>query len=394
MIAGSHGRVRVALAHDWLCGYRGGEAVLDALVRMVEPEFEIAGLFVMFDDGRRLTPAIDRTRKVVSFLGQLPGASRGLRRWLLPCYSGAVQDLSRRLAAEHSRKNIDLLISSSSAAIKGLQAPVDVPHLCYIHSPARYIWSQGDRYEQGSLLRRVGLRALRRRFQEWDRSTAANVNWFIANSHHTREEVRRCYQRAASVVHPPVRTDYFTPGDAADQRRRDGWLVVSALEPYKAVDVAIRAANARRQALTIIGDGSIRSSLEREAGPTVRFLGRVPDERVREAYRSARLLVFPQVEDFGIVAVEAQSCGCPVVAFGRGGALDSVVDGVTGRIIQDQTAEAIIRGAECCPSDCDVACRANAERFSQERFVRSMRLQIRAVLSGDPEIPTRDICVT
>lgn len=369
---------RVALAHDWLCGYRGGEAVLDAIARVVARTCDIAGLYVMFDDRRPLTPAIDAIPRVVSRIGRLPLASTRLRRWLLPLYPAAVGDLSRRLAADHAARPIDVLISTSSAAIKGLRPPPGVPHVCYIHSPARYVWSRGEEYRGG--LRGLGLRLYRERFKRWDRETAGNVTTFIANSGHTAEQVRRCYGRDATVIHPPVRTEYFTPD--AGVAREDFWLVVSALEPYKRVDAAIAAARLAGVDLVIAGDGSQRRALERlasEPGPgasRVRFLGRVGDEQLRDLYRRARLLVFPQVEDFGIVAAEALACGLPVIARRAGGALDIVEEGITGAFFDTPVPLHIIDAAKKCPRDASRACRESAARFAEEAFDASIRVGI------------------
>ncbi|MBS0197074.1 MAG: glycosyltransferase [Planctomycetes bacterium] len=372
---------RVVLAHDWLCGLRGGEHVLDAIAKLLARDFNVAGLFVMFDDGRPLTPAIDALPKFVSNVGTWPAASTSMRRWLLPAYPAAVRALSRQLARLHAKTPIDLVISTSSAAIKGLAPPSGVPHLCYIHSPARYIWSRTREYERGSPLRTLGLRMFRERFKRWDLATSAGVSRFIANSSHIAAEVRRCYGRDAFVVHPPVRTGFFTP--PADGAARGGWLVVSALEPYKRVDLAIEAANQTRSPLRIVGDGGERSGLEQIAGPTVRFLGRIDDAALRNEYQRAEMLLFPQVEDFGIVAVEAQACGCPVVAFAQGGALDTVIDQKSGAMFHSQTAADLISATRRCPRERGQACRENAERFSAEAFDHRMLEHIRASLADE-----------
>jgi len=370
-------RPRVALAHDWLCGVRGGELVLDAVIRHLQPRCEIVGLFVMFDNGERHTPAINALPKFVSNVGSWPLASTVFRRGLLPLYPQAVEHLGDRLAAVHRQKHIDLVISTSSAAIKGLRPPPEVPHICYIHSPARYVWSVESDYARGSVIRRLGLRAFGPRFREWDRQTASNVTHFIANSSHTASEVQRCYGREASVTFPPVRTNYFTPPPThpPEKSRRDGsWLIVSALEPYKRIDLAIAAANQRGQPLTIIGNGSQRRKLQRLAGRTVTFLGRAYDSEVREHYQRCTLLLFPQLEDFGIVACEAQACGLPVVAFGKGGAVDTVVAGATGALFDEQTVASLLSGIDRAGQlkKCDQACRQNALRFSEEAFMRSL----------------------
>lgn len=387
----SNRETRVALVHDWICGYRGGEAVLDRLARLVSTHFSPAGLLVMFDDRRPLTPAVDAMEHTVSPLGRLPGASGMLRRWLLPLYPLAVGSLSTRLARIHRRTPIDLVISSSSAAVKGLRAPRGVPHLCYCHSPARYLWGRGGDYAAGGAAgsaRGFGLRLFGPALRRWDRRTAANVTRFIANSTYTAAEVRRCYARDAVVVHPPVRTDFFTPSPTI--HREDFWLVAGALEPYKRVDLAIAAARLAKRRLVVAGAGSQLDLLRRDAGPDVEFLGRVSDDILRDLFRRAEILLFPPVEDFGIVPVEAQACGLPVVARRLGGALDSVIPGVTGALFEAPNPESMVAAANAAPRDAEAKCRRNAERFSEDAFDAAMLEQIEEILGRDHGQPIDD----
>jgi glycosyltransferase involved in cell wall biosynthesis len=368
-------RPRIALAHDWLCGFRGGEVVLERIAAAAAGRFEVAGLYTMFDDGRPLSPAVDalRARGLIhaSPLSRPPGALK-LRRWLLPLYPRAVAGLSRRLHREHQVRPIDLLISTSSAAIKGLRTPPGVPHVCYCHSPARYVWSRrGDYGGTGvrAALRRAGLRLYAEPFKTWDRRSAANVTTFIANSRHTAAEIARCWGRASVVVHPPVRTDFFTAGSTHE--REDFWLVVSALEPYKRIDLAIRAAALARARLVIAGTGSQRRALERlarKARARAEFRGRIDDEELRRLYRAARLMVFPQVEDFGIAAAEAVCCGCPVIARRQGGALDIVEAGLSGSWFSEAEPEAVAAAAADAPAP---GFRIDAARWSGESFDRA-----------------------
>jgi len=361
---------------------------LERIASLIVREHEAVGVFTMFSDARPLSPTVDALPRFVAPLGRLPLASTRLRRWLLPLYPRAVAQAAALLAREHRRRPIDLVISTSSAAIKGLRAPAGVPHVCYCHSPARYVWSQGAAYERGSALRGVGLRAFRASYRRWDARTAANVDVFLANSAHTRAQVRAAFGRDSILVFPPVDTDFYTPGDAPyhDARpappRDDRWLVVSALEPYKRIDLAIDAANRARHPLTVVGDGSSRTHLERGAGPTVRFTGRIPDEALRGLYRASRLLLFPQVEDFGIVAVEAQACGLPVVARRAGGALDIVRDGVTGALFGGDSTASLLEAVARCPAAGARACRVNAERFAPARFDAALRAVIAAAVSA------------
>ncbi len=370
--------LRIALAHDWLCGVRGGEHVLERIARIIAREHESAGLFVMFNDGAPIGPNVDAMSVRASWLNALPG-SRLLRRWLLPLYPSAVESLSRRLQREHDRAAIDLLISTSSAAIKGLRPPPGVPHLCYCHSPARYVWSQERAAEHGA--RGLGLRLFGGWFRAWDRMTASRVTAFIANSQHTAAEIERCYARTSVVVHPPVREFFFEL--PLEQRAADApWLVVSALEPYKRIDLAIDAAIDARHELIIVGDGSQRQTLEQRAAghSNVRFVGRQSDEELRGWYSRAALLLFPQVEDFGIVALEAQACGLAVVARRAGGALETVVEGRTGAFFDGENVVNVLAAVGACPGGREADCRAHAEAFREQRFDARLREIIAATV--------------
>lgn len=406
--------VRVALAHDWLAGLRGGERVLDALIRAcgsrTNDDFTLVpvAIYTMFADGRPLTPAIDALPHVVSVVGRAPGAN-AVRRWLLPAYPFAVASLSRALARDHAREPIDLLVSSSSAAIKAIHAPRGVPHVCYVHAPARYIWSRTDDYATAStlgLIRGTALRAARAPLRRWDRATASHARGpseLLANSEHTRAQILACWGRASQVLHPPVDTQAFTP--AHSPSREPWWLAAGALEPYKRVDVAIRAAILAGAHLKIIGDGTQRPALEALARdlltqhargtstqhmpraqrpPNIDFLGRVPQETLVSHLRRARVLVFPQVEDFGIIAAEALACGTPVAARDAGGARDLITEGLTGALFPDATvgtrderthalAKGLAAAVARAPEPDGPALRARALAFADHAFVARAR---------------------
>lgn len=380
---------RVVLAHDWLCGVRGGEQVLDRFARVISAEAEIVALLVMFDDRRPLTPALDRLPRVVSDIGRVGLASGGLRRWLLPVYPMIVQDLGRKLEAMHDRAPIDLVVSTSSAAIKNLAAPAGVPHVCYLHTPPRYVWSQGAEYERAGGLRALGLRLARERYKDWDRAGTANVTRMLANSSHTAALARTCYGVEPRVIWPPVRTAMFGGGCVSGEGARDGsWLVVSALEPYKRVDLAVSAANRAGADLVVVGEGSEGHGLRAMAGPTVRFVGRVDDEELARRYASASVLIFPQVEDFGIVAAEALASGLPVVARRAGGAMEIVTEGATGAFFDAPTVESLLDAVARCPRNADEACRRDAERFSEERYDREVLAELRPYLPGRTYLPS------
>lgn len=368
-------RPRIAVVHDWLCGYRGGEAVLDRIARVTLELGECAGLFVMVDDGRAVSPLIDALPRITSCLQEIPFAATGLRRHLLPLYPRAVADLSDRLADAHRRRPLDLVISTSSAAVKGICPPRGVPHLCYCHTPPRYLWSQQGQYASQGVAARAGLALAGPFLRSWDAQTADHVTAFLANSRHTAREIRRCYDRDSEVIHPPVRTDYFTPDRS--RSREDFWLLAGALEPYKRAELAIEAAWVADARLVIAGDGSMLSTLRRRhRAPGVCFLGRVSDGHLRDLYRRAALLLFPQVEDFGITAVEAQACGLAVLARRAGGAAETVLEGVSGAFFDSPDPAAIASAAVRIPREATDQCRHNALRFSESAFDERIRLAV------------------
>lgn len=364
---------RVILAHDWLVGRRGGELVLDAIIRALEPEAHVTAILTMFDDGRPITPAIDDLPRHAIYTSP---RALSRRRHLLPLYPRAVRHLSRELARRHAENPFDLLISTHSAAIKALKPPPNLPHLCYCHTPARYIWSQTSAYGSASL----PLTLIRPLYKHWDRATAGRVTTFLANSSHTNTEIQRCYNAPSHTLFPPVRTDVFTPDERTP--RGEHWLAVGALVPYKRFDLAIQAANQAGHPLTIVGKGPELPRLQRLAGPTVTFTRADTDTRLRDLYRRARILIQPQLEDFGITALEAQACGTPVVAFAKGGAQDTVRDTVTGAHFNQQTTDALLAATERCPAYHALACREHAEKFSEaafrEGFLKHARALIRA----------------
>lgn len=376
--------MRVALAHDWLVGYRGGEMVLDAIAKLLQHQgHTITRIYTMFDSGTALSSTLDALPRTTSALNRYP---ESLRRWLLPRYPAAIAELNRSLAHDHAREPIDLLISTSSSAIKSIAPPVGVPHLCYCHSPARYLWSQTNSYASPDLkgrLRALGLACFAPKLRNWDKRTASKVTRFIANSTHTAREIERCYQRDSVVIHPPVRTEFFTPDPAA--QRDDHLLLVSALEPYKRVELAIDAAIKLNRELIIVGTGSHEPALKTHAkhSPLITFAGKVSDEQIRDHYRRAQAFLFPQIEDFGITAVEAQACACPVVARQAGGALDSVIEARTGSFFNDPKPEALAEAIDRCPApqNCASQCVTNAQRFSQQRFDQQLSEQIQNLMS-------------
>jgi glycosyltransferase involved in cell wall biosynthesis len=290
------------------------------------------------------------------------------------------------------------VISSSHCAVKSVVATGRARHLCYCHSPMRYAWDQFNAYFGPDRLGRASgaARAVLRRLAAWDRETSARPDRYLANSQYVAQRIRRYYNRRAVVVPPPVDTSFYTPnpahaGSAATPDAVAGryFLVVSALVPYKRIELAIEASRKVNVPLKIVGEGTELERLRSLAGPDVEFLGRRTDEEVRELYRGALAVLLPGEEDFGIVPVEAQACGRPVVALGLGGALETVVDGVTGVLVPDARpaswADALDRVAGNPEAFDAQTIRANALRFSREQFMRGFLNEARALVHARPE---------
>jgi glycosyltransferase involved in cell wall biosynthesis len=323
-------RPKVALVHYWLVNMRGGERVLEALCEL----FPDADIFTHAYDPAAIAPVITRHKVTTSFIGKLPGAVRHYQKYL-PLMPMALEELD--LSA------YDLVISSESGPAKGVITRPDALHVCYCHSPMRYAWDHYHLYRRhAGLIRRLVMPLAMHRLRQWDVTSAARVDHFIANSSFVAQRIRKYYRREADVVFPPVDVARF----AASLTPGEGYLLVGELVHYKRVDLAIAAFNAMEKPLTIVGDGEERTRLERSAGPTVTFKGRLPDAELQAAYAACRALIFPHEEDFGIVPVEAMAAGRPVIAYGRGGVRDSVIDGQTGLFFQEQTVPALIAAVE------------------------------------------------
>ncbi len=348
----------MAIVHDWLTGMRGGEKVLLELVRL----FPEAELYTLLWKPGSVSREIEARIKGVSFLQRLPRAGEAYR-YYLPLFPAAVRSFDLR--------GYDLVLSSSHAVAMGAAVPPDALHVCYMHTPMRYLWDTRASYFHfgpGRWWKRAALRLAAPPLRRFDLSAARAVDFFIANSNHVRGRIRRTYRADARVIPPPVDTDYFTP--ARDGAAGDYYLVVSPLEPYKRIDLAVDAFSGGKRRLLIAGRGTMERELRKRARPPVEFLGHVSDAHLRVLYRQCRALIFPGLEDFGITPVEAQACGRPVVCYGEGGALETVADGATGVHFHAQTREELIAALdrlEMTQWDCE-AIRRHSLLFSRRRF--------------------------
>lgn len=308
---------------------RGGEKVFEVLCEL----YPQADVYTLFYEPEKVSPLI-RSMHVREALATrcLPGA-RSHYRYLLPFMPSMIESFSVR--------NYDVVISTSHCVAKGIEPrPASTPHICYCFTPMRYVWDKyddyfGDRTRPASWL----MRLFRKHLQHWDVETAGRITQFLTSSNYVRDRIRKCYLREAHVIPPPVDCERFAHNE---RHPEDFFLVASALEPYKRIDVAIEAFRRLGLPLKVAGSGSQFKRLKRNAPPNVEFLGWVSDADLAALYSCARALVFPSDEDFGIVPLEASASGCPVIAYGHGGALETIVDGVTGMFFGEQTAESLV----------------------------------------------------
>jgi len=352
---------RLAFVHDWLTGMRGGEKALEVLCE----RYPDAELFTLVHVPGSVSPAIERLRPHTSFIQHLPFVKHYYRQYL-PLFPIAIE--------QFSFDRFDVVVSLSHCCAKAIVHPGRVRHLCYCLTPMRYAWDQFDAYfgpARVGPIASAAMRPLMARLARWDRDTAGRVDRYVAISHYVAGRIGRYYNREATVVYPPVDTDFFQPDSVEPERFA---LVVSALVPYKRIDVAIEACRQAGVPLKIVGDGPERSRLERTARGDVEFLGRLPDDGVRALYRRAAVTLLPGEEDFGIVPLEAAACGRPVVALSRGGTVETVIPGITGTLVDDLSPPAFADAiADTLSRSFDpAAIRTHAERFSRQRFANEM----------------------
>jgi glycosyltransferase involved in cell wall biosynthesis len=382
------GGPRVVLVHDWLTGMRGGEKCLEVLCR----RWPSATLFTLLHRPGSVSHAIESLRPRSSWLNRLPAVHR-YYRYLLPVLPAVVS--SWRLPP------CDLVVSFSHCVAKSVRPPRKakdqgtVPHVCYCFTPMRYAWHMRQSYFGDQRGLKACLRdALLANLRAWDRRSAERVSHFVAISQTVRARIAECYGRESTVIYPPVDTDFYCP---APLPREDHYLAVSAFAPYKRLDLAIEACNRLRKHLVIIGCGQDEARLRALAGPTIHFLGWQPDEVIRDQLRRCRALIFPGEEDFGIVPVEAQACGAAVIAFGRGGATETVVPLTghappTGAWCPEQSVEALIDALQTFEVrrgdfSSEVA-RRQALLFTAQKFAEQFFAYLDGVLRR-PSVPVR-----
>ncbi|MDJ0919683.1 MAG: glycosyltransferase [Henriciella sp.] len=324
--------MRVALIHYWLRSMRGGERVLEAFSEM----FPDADIFTHIVQRDQLSDQLNRHDIKTTFISKMPFANRHYQKYL-PFMPRALEELDL--------SDYDLVISSESGPAKGVIVRPDAFHLCYCHSPMRYIWDLYPHYLNASgFLARQVFPGIAHRLRTWDVSTAARVDQFVANSSFVRQRINKYYRRDSEVVFPPVAVDEFEA--AAVDGPGDYYLAAGELVGYKRFDLVVEAFTKLGKPLVVVGEGEQAKQLKKVAGDTITFADRVSFSELKQRFGACKALVFPGEEDFGMVPVEVMAAGRPVIAYGRGGALDTVVDGKTGLLFHEQTVEALIAAIE------------------------------------------------
>lgn len=325
-IAGTERKLRVAIIHYWLVNIRGGEHVLREICHL----FPGADIYTHVYSEKDVGTHFEGHKIRTTFVAKLPFAER--------LYQNYIGFMPRALE-ELDLSGYDLVISSESGPAKGVIVPPDTPHICYCHSPMRYVWDHYPIY-RGRLKgpTRYIFSKVVHRLRQWDVTSAARVDRFVCNSSFTAKRVRKYYRRDADIVHPPVDLQSYSPSEQCN----DAYLFVGQLVRYKRADLAVRAFRNTSRKLIVVGDGSERKELEKMASPNISFLGRVSNAQLAKLYAECKALIFPGEEDFGIVPLEAMASGRPVIAFGQGGVKDSVIDGQTGVLFNEQTEQSLL----------------------------------------------------
>lgn len=354
---------KTAIVHDWFCNMGGGDKVAEAFLDVMpgSPVYTLCYL------EKSLTPKLKSADIHVSYLQKYINQKKDNHQKFLPFMPAASESFDMSA--------YDIVLSSSSCCAKGVITRPDTIHICYCHTPMRYAWEYFYEYTEGmNPLKTKVINYVMNYMRMWDSISANRVDYFIANSYNVAKRIKKHYRRDAVVVHPPIDTDYFVPGEIDG----DFYLCVSRLVKYKRIDLAVEACNRLKLPLIVIGQGAEYDKLRNMAGATVHVLGRQSDEVIREYYQRCKALIFPGEEDFGMTPLEVQSCGRPVIAYGRGGALETVVEGKTGVFFSEQTVENLMDAMKRMNQLTfhKSALRAHAEKFGKQRFLKEMKEQI------------------
>jgi glycosyltransferase involved in cell wall biosynthesis len=375
--------LKVAIIHYWLITYRGGEKVLEEFCKI----FPNADIYTHVYCPDALPESIKRHTIHTTFIQKLPNATQRYKRYL-PLMPIALEQLDL--------SKYDLVISLESGPAKGIVVTPDTLHICYCQTPMRYAWDMYHNYysHAGKLTKRL-MPLIMHYMRLWDFASAARVDHFLANSHNVARRIQKHYRRSATVIYPPVNTAAFTIAAEHD----DFYLMVGQLVPYKRIDLAIQCFNKLQKTLIIIGEGEQFEALQQIAGPTIQLLGHQPFDVIQDHYARCKAMIFPADEDFGIVPVEAMASGRPVIAFRKGGALETVIDNVTGLFFDEQTPESlmqtVLKFEQLYHQFDPEKIRYHAQKFDAEVFRREIEQFINTALldhlDRTPSIPSHRI---
>lgn len=352
-----------AIVHDWFCNMGGADKCVEIFLDLMPDSPVYTSCYLE----NSLTPRLRAANIKASFLQKYLHQKKDNHQNFLPLMPAAFESFDMN--------EYDIVLSSSSCCAKGVITRPGAIHICYCHTPMRYAWEYFNEYtENMKPLKRKIVSIIMNYIRIWDVTSASRVDYFLANSQNVANRIWKHYRRKATVVYPPVETEYFTPGDVDG----DFYLCVSRLVKYKRVDLAVKACNQLKLPLVVFGQGAEYTRLKRIAGNTVRLMGKQSDEVIREYYRRCKAFLFPGEEDFGMTPLEAQACGRPVIAYGKGGALETVIDGQTGVFFKEQTVDGLIEAIKRLDSiNIEKSlCRRNAERFSVQAFKDRLREEI------------------
>ena len=383
--------MKIAIIHDWLTGMRGGEKCLEVLCKL----YPSADIFTLLHIPGKVSPVIESHRIHTSFIQNLPFAESKYR-YYLPLMPSAIEAFDL--------KEYDLILSSSHCVAKSVKPGPSSMHICYCHTPMRYIWDQFDQYfgkGKSSWFAATAIKFIRGWLQRWDVKTSRRVNYFIANSRHVQKRIKKYYNQEAAIIHPPVDTGLFTPD--TNEEKENYFLIVSAFAPYKRLDLAVNAFNQLNLPFVVIGEGQDAKRLKEMAKTNIHFEGWLDNSQIRSHFARCRAFIFCGEEDFGITLLEAQAMGRPVIALGRGGALETVVPdsqswkpetGIdkiatsqpTGVFFYEQTPEALIKAIQHFKSiesqfDAD-AIRTHAQKFDVSVYTERIKTFIEEKLAS------------
>lgn len=357
--------MKVALVHDWLVNYGGAERVLEAFLEI----FPDAHIYTLVYDEKNMSSIFKKEKIHTSFIHKLPFSSKIYTK-LLPLMPYAIEELDF--------SNFDLVISSSSCCAKGIITPPNVPHISYIHSPMRYSWDLYHDYKKNSnLFTKIFMSLFMKNLRIWDYTSSQRINKVISNSNYIKKRIQKYWNIDSQTIYPPVNISNLSPNG---KKSEDFYIVFSRFVKYKRIDLAIEACKQLNKNLIVIGDGEERESLKKLAfsnnlnSNNITFTGRISDSEVRDYLQRCRALIFCAEEDFGIIPLEAQGCGRPVIAFGKGGALETIIENETGIFFKEQNVSSLIEAIEKFEKltfNTETIVN-NATKFSKERFKKEI----------------------